>query len=134
MAELDEATIVSELVIATGEAATVAVPDWDYAVSTRVYPEAGVATWEIVAYDDKGGRRIDLFDHQEIDQKLNRVSRELFEVQAADWRGMKCSVARSGHFRIDYEYDAAAALRWAGAYFGGSPPEKLVRELWPEGL
>ncbi|WP_024802997.1 hypothetical protein [Nocardia sp. BMG51109] len=134
MADLDEAEIVSELVRATAEAAALVYPEWTHAASTRVYPSSGVGTWEVVAYQDDEGKQVDLFDHNDIDRRVRGNSEKLFEAQGSEWVGMKCSVARSGRFRIEYSYDIDEAIKWAGDYFGGSTPEELVEVLRPVDL
>ncbi|WP_157101396.1 hypothetical protein [Nocardia shimofusensis] len=134
MADLDESEIISELVVATGEAAALAYPDWTHAVSTKVYPSRGVSTWEVVAYKGDNGQHVDLFDHDDIDRRICDHADSLFQAQGSDWVGMKCSIARSGQFRIEYSYDTDEAIKWAGDFFGGSTPEELVEILRPVDL
>lgn len=135
MSDIDEAEIIVELVRATGEAAALEYPEWTHAVSARVYPSSGVGTWEVVAYQNSDGKRVELFDHDEIDERVSSSSRRLFEAQGAEWAGMKCSVARSGKFTIEYSYDIDEAIKWAGDGFeGGSTPGELIAALRPVGL
>jgi len=134
MSDMDEAEIISELVKATGEAALLEYPAWTHVVTTRVYPSSGVGTWEVVAYEGSEGKQVDFFGHRDISRRVSRTSRKLFEAQGSEWVGFKCSVARSGRFRIEYSYDIDEAIKWAGDFFGGSSPEELVEVLRPVDL
>ena len=61
-------------------------------------------------------------------------SDKLFVAQAHEWAGMKCTVARSGTFRIEYSYDIDEAIKWANQVFSGLAPEETVEILRPQEL
>ncbi|KQY28430.1 MULTISPECIES: hypothetical protein [Nocardia] len=132
MTDIDEAEITTELVLATGEAAAVAYPDWTHAVSTRVQTSRGVSTTIVVAYRGEEGSVVSLFDHRDISHRVRRNSNKLFIAQGEEWAGMKCTVARSGKFRIEYSYDSDEAIRWTNQVFSGLTPEETVEILRPQ--
>jgi len=134
MSDFDEYEIISELVGATGEAATLAYTEWTHAVSTNVRTSRGVGTWGVVAYNDHEGVAVDLFDHDDINRRVRKNSSKLLEAQSPECVALKCTVARSGHFEIDYSYNIDEAIKWAGDFFGGSTPEELVEVLRPVDL
>ncbi|TCK00475.1 hypothetical protein [Nocardia alba] len=134
MSEIDDVEAATELVQATGEAAALAFPDWTYAVSTRVYPSQGVGTWGVVAYRGDEGAVVRLFGHREISRRVQNYSEQLYDAQEQDCAGIKCIVARSGKFRIDYSYDIDEAIKWANQVFSGLTPEETVEVLRPQEL
>ncbi|MGW5312132.1 hypothetical protein [Nocardia thailandica] len=132
MTEIDEAAVTVDLVQATGEAASLAFSDWTYAVSARVVPARGVGTWEVAAFRNDDGVIVDLFDHEEIDQRVQEASTGLLSAQGPECVGIKCTVARTGRFRIEYSFDPEAAIKWANQYFSGLSPAELVENLRPQ--
>lgn len=132
MTDIDESEIITELVRATGEAAMLVYPDWTYAVSTNVQTARGVGTWGVVAYRGNDGQDVDLWDHPDIDRRICKYSDQLYVAQGAEWAGMKCTVARSGTFRIEYSYDIDKAIKWAAQAFSGLTPAELVDILRPQ--
>ncbi|MGW6725116.1 hypothetical protein ACWF9G_04345 [Nocardia sp. NPDC055029] len=134
MSDIDEAELTTELVQATGEAATLAYPDWTHAVSARVLPSRGVGTWEVVAYRGDEGTVVRLFGHRAIDRRVQTASTKLLAAQGEECMGLKCTVARSGHFRVEYSYDIDEAIKWANQVFSGLTPEELVENLRPQDL
>ncbi|MFF0544773.1 hypothetical protein ACFYTF_18245 [Nocardia thailandica] len=134
MTDIDEAEVISELVRATGEAAAVAYPDWTYGVSTNVQPSHGVGTWGVAAYRGDEGTDVDLWDHREISRRVRILTDKLFVAQGSEWAGMRCTVARSGRFRIEYSYDIDEAIKWANQAFSGLTSEQVVENLRPQGF
>ncbi|MFD3703423.1 hypothetical protein ACFWUP_09775 [Nocardia sp. NPDC058658] len=132
MADIDEAEVTTELVIATGEAATLAYPDWTYSVSTRVLPSQGVGTWDVVAYRGEEGKVVSLFGKREISNRVRKFSDKLLTAQGQECMGIKCTVSRSGNFRIEYSYDIDEAIKWANQVFSGLTPEETVEILRPQ--
>ncbi|MFE6611489.1 hypothetical protein [Amycolatopsis sp. NPDC057786] len=131
MADFDEAEVTTTLVRATGEAAALAYPNWTYGVSARVLPSRGVGTWTVVAYQGGEGKDVDLWDHRDLDRRIQKSSTGLLDAQGVECMGMKCTVARSGEFRIEYSYDIDEAIKWANQVFSGLPPEEIVEILRP---
>ncbi|MFD6389850.1 hypothetical protein [Nocardia sp. NPDC060259] len=134
MTDIDEAEVTTELVVATGEAATLGYPDWTYAVSTRVQAVQGVGTWIVVAYRADEGAVVSLFDHVEVDRRVQMSTDKLLTAQGEECMGIKCTVARSGKFRIEYSYDIDEAIKWANQVFSGLEPAELVEILRPQDL
>ncbi|KAF0849221.1 hypothetical protein [Nocardia caishijiensis] len=133
MTDIDEAEIVTELVQATGESATLAYPDWTHAVSTNVQTARGVSTALVVAYRGEEGKIVSFFRHGDLSHRVAKYSDRLFVAQGSEWAGMKCSVARSGLFRIEYSYDGDEAIKWANQVISGLSPDELVEILRPSG-
>ncbi|MFC9963039.1 hypothetical protein [Nocardia ignorata] len=134
MTDIDEVEVTTELVQAAADAGALVYPDWDFVVATRVHPSQGVGTWEVAAYRGDDGAIVDLFDHREIDNRVQTNSAELLAAQGPECMGLKCSVARSGQFRIEYSYEIDEAIKWANQVFSGLPPEQLVDILRPHDL
>ncbi|WP_181699057.1 hypothetical protein [Nocardia sp. GTS18] len=134
MSDFDEVEVTTTLVQATGEAAAVAYPDWTYGVSTRVLPSRGVGTTIVVAYQSSEGKVADLWDHRDLKRLIRKSSTALLDAQGVECMGLKCTVARSGQFRIEYSYDIDEAIKWANEVFSGLPPAELVEVLRPRDL
>ncbi|MFD4357269.1 hypothetical protein ACFWPK_32300 [Nocardia sp. NPDC058519] len=134
MTDIDEAELITGLVQATGEAAALVYPDWVYAVSTNVQTSSGVGTWGVIAYRGDEGMDVDLFDHHDISDRVCINSDKLFLAQGQEWAGMKCTVARSGKFRIEYSYDIDEAIKWAAEVFSGLTSDERVEILRPQEL
>ncbi|MGM7647480.1 hypothetical protein ACSVDM_21480 [Nocardia sp. JW2] len=131
MTDIDEAEMITELVKATGESAALAYPDWTFAVSTNVQTARGVSTALVVAYRGEEGKVVSFFRHGDLSHRVAKYSDRLFVAQGSEWAGMKCNVARSGNFRIEYSYNGDEAIRWANQVFSGLTPEELVEILRP---
>ncbi|MGM7647479.1 hypothetical protein ACSVDM_21475 [Nocardia sp. JW2] len=132
-ADEERGKVATELVRVMGQAGALQYPDWTHVVSTGVRPSRGVSTWEVIAYRGSEGAVVSLFDHREIDRSLESSLMKLFAAQGETCMGLKCSVARSGQFRIEYSYDIDEAIKWANQVFSGLPPEELVEILRPTG-
>ncbi len=132
MTDIDEAEITTELVRATREAAAVAYPDWSHGVSTRVLPSQGVGTTIVIAYRGDDGQDVDLWNHRDIKRRIRKSLTDLVAEQGEECMGMKCTVARSGTFRIEYSYDIDEAIKWANQVFSGLTPTETVEILRPQ--
>ncbi|MGW4635363.1 hypothetical protein [Nocardia sp. NPDC004415] len=131
MEDIDATELSIELAKATGQAAALEYPDWTYGVSTRVNTAPGVSTWDCFSYQGGEGRMVDLFDHRAIDKALTTTTRQLLEYQGDECMGVKCSVARSGQFRIEYSFDFDEAIRWANPFFSKLTDEEVIENVRP---
>lgn len=135
MPDRDESTVIQDLVKSIGQAGSSTLPDWEYVVSNFVWTASNVSSYEAVVYSEASAMEFDSFDNFELGNIIGNLSEELFHVQNSGWRGVKCSVARSGRFRVDYSYDLDEAIKWVGDFFeGGSSPEELIEVLRPVDL
>ncbi|WP_336088191.1 hypothetical protein [Nocardia sp. SSK8] len=131
MNEIDVAEVSITLAQTTGQAAALGYEDWTYGVSTRVKTAPGVSTWDCFSYRDDDGTIVDVFDHKAIGKAAKTATRQLLEAQGDECTGVKCTVARSGQFRIEYSFDFDESIRWANPFFSKLTDEEVIENVRP---
>lgn len=134
MSEIDIAEVSLELATATGQGAAIGYDDWKYGVVVQVKTAPGVSTWDCFSYNADGGKFVSLFKHRTIGRAVNMGTLALLEAQGDECTGVKCTVSRSGQFRIEYSFDFDESIRWANPFYSKLTDEEVIENVRPRDL